>query len=148
MDKSWEMVVMGLECLADKKEIKCADCYYFSHLRRNGLSRHLHVVAADALALLKAMEPRLLFLEDLRECRRKSKPAYAELKTSILGAPKVFPIVLDYTPVYGGNKRALIAIYGRNRTLAESDYGITWRAWTNAPDEKRMEETPWPEKSK
>ena len=128
-------------------DLPCDMCPYGKPDRQRG--RFCKVRAAtEAHTILVTMLPRLLDLEDLRELYFANKAVYAESKKPIPGAPKVFPIVLDYTPVYGSYEKALVAIYGRNMTLAESDYNVTWRAWTNEPDEKQMEEAAWPEKSK
>ena len=73
--------------------------------------------------------PQPLTLEQLKE--RVGRPVYAQ---SELLPGESHWCILDETLAFGGGF-TLVAIYGRNLTLAESDYGRTWFAYDHEPKE-------------
>ncbi|QAT43458.1 hypothetical protein [Aminipila luticellarii] len=86
--------------------------------------------AIQALQEKAAREnPIPLTLEQLKE--RVGRPVYAQ---SELLPGESHWCILDETLAFGGGF-TLVAIYGRNLTLAESDYGRTWFAYDHEPKE-------------
>ena len=90
----------------------------------------------DALALLKAQEPRVMTLEEVRD---EADHMYIE-KYSKTGSDLYGCAIPGDWDKYG--IELLICEYDTAR-LRWSDYGKTWRCWTSRPDEKRRAETPW-----
>ena len=92
----------------------------------------------DALALLKAQEPRVMTLGDLRDIG-----SVWELNTP----PYLW---MEINPSYRWTRGFWVAwreiydmIDGLHPTYDADNYGKMWRCWTSRPDEKRREETPW-----
>jgi len=77
------------------------------------------------------VEPELqpLTLDELRQKCKAGEPIYAESK---LAPGESHWCVLDETMAFGGD-RTLVAIYGRNLTLAGDDYEKTWIAYESKP---------------
>ena len=136
-----EKAIMGLsshgnsDCEYDKETM----CPYWGE---NHCSSHL---CLDALALLKAQEPRVMIWQDVIGAVIQCKPLYIEMKD------------IDYEEP-GGNRWAMVTQYGDSltngmicamssyitrETLFKDWYNKTWRCWTSKPSLKQMEETPW-----
>lgn len=92
-------------------------------------------IVEDAIALLKAQEPRVLTLEEVRnncpDC------VYVETKTGWLECT-----IQDCgeSDKYDG-----IFVYGINEYFMESwdIYGKWWRCWSAKPTDEQREATPW-----
>lgn len=104
-----EKVIKGLECC--NGILGCGGgCPYW--LDKRGCSETLE---ADALALLKAQEPRVLTKEELPDAS-----------------------VIEYR---SGKMKDVCSELMKD---GNGDwYGTVWRVWTSRPDEKRRAETPW-----
>ena len=134
-----EKVINGLECcnsLHNDSIVKCAtDCPYWEFdAKCRGF------VMRDALALLKAQEPRVMTLgEVLENAGEIGFPCWVEDHNEDIGGVFLFPAVVtsDDTYVeYIGNTCYEGAIY-------HWAYNKRLRCWTSRPDEKRRAETPW-----
>lgn len=82
-------------------------------------------------------DPQALTLDELLACVKSGTPVYAAHPD---GSPFFFGLkycgaVLDYANSYGQTKERVQAIYGHNLTLSQSDYGETWIAYLNRPEE-------------
>ena len=98
----------------------CSDCYYDNYPPRICV-QHL---TSDALALLKAQEPRVIPRNDLLKYQDY---AWVEFKrASRLG-------VRDRDDIQ----------FLMTQPETEKEYNKTWRCWTSRPDDKRRAETPW-----
>lgn len=90
----------------------------------------------DALALLKAQEPRVMTLEEVRdEADYMYLEEYSKTGSDLYGCA-----IQEDCDRYG------IELFMNGYDIARerwSDYGKTWRCWTSRPDEKRRAETPW-----
>lgn len=92
----------------------------------------------DAIALLKAQQPRVMTLEEVRD---DGEVIYLEKlcgsKTCYLGV-----YIIDH-----GESSSLFCSMTHHvedrRDEYWSNYGKTWRCWTAKPDEKVRAETPW-----
>jgi Lar family restriction alleviation protein len=93
---------------------------------------------ADAIAVWNRRPPaRQLTLEEMREMALKCEPIYISRigdDTPIFRGNKIVGGVLDMAAVMNvATYLPLMAIYGYNLTLAESDYGKTWVAYDRPP---------------
>jgi hypothetical protein len=97
-------------------------------------------LAEDALALLKAQEPRVMALSWVRNLKA-STPVWLEDvdKKNVIGAL--------FMQDYSGTKCvdfAIVRDWEFKRVMADyMDYGVRWRCWTSRPDQATREATPW-----
>lgn len=81
--------------------------------------------------------PQPLTVEELREMAERCEPIYItriDDETPIFRGNKIVGGVLDKAAVMNvADHLPFMAIYGRNLTLAESDYGKTWLAYRTKP---------------
>ena len=128
-----EKVINGLECHKramygeiDEHGFACNSCQY-KDMENTCRSRTEGKLIEDALALLKAQEPRVLTLEEYKAEAEKPKherdPVWEEwiFEEWELKSGWCMP-----NPAYGG-------------------YGRSWRCWTRRPTKEQMEATPWEE---
>lgn len=113
-----EKVVKGLECCAVGAE--CDHCPYVC--MNNGGFQGCYQMHQDALALLKAQEPRVMALI---EWIKAPEPADGEC--------------MCYEIKNKGLQAMLVKAFDGTRHL----YGKAFRVWTSKPSSKQMEETPW-----
>jgi hypothetical protein len=128
-----EDVVKGLECLAKQHGIvgvcEPENCPY------GDLHTCANEIARDAIALLKAQEPRVMTLEEVNALDWD----YCYLEQERLPGK-------EYRGMLG--KYIMTCVTWPSITAAKisqgmDNYGKTWRCWTARPDEKRRAETPW-----
>lgn len=129
-----EKVIKGLECCINN-ERSTPDCMRCSYAEINGICIGLHKLHGDALALLKAQEPRVMTLEEVKLL--DSDYYYLELMRSpgkelreIVGA-------------YGLTCVTWPSITWARQTMGDSGYGMTWRCWTSRPTNEQREAIPW-----
>ena len=89
----------------------------------------------DAFALLKAQEPRVMTLEEVKMLDSD----YYYLESMRSPGKELREIV----GAYGLTCVTWPSITWARQTMGDSGYGKTWRCWTSRPDEKRRAETPW-----
>ena len=95
-------------------------------------------IADEALALLKAQEPRLITYDELKAIDRTDSTVYVERRTKTFYNEVAFVAiekVYGDTITFNGQK----SIFGHSK----KDYGKTWRCWTSRPSKEEMEATPW-----
>ena len=117
-----EKVIKGLECCNEFVTCK-ANCPYRNDGCREILSR-------DAIALLKAQEPRVMTLDEFQVS--EDNPKWLETKD-------------------GKHARWTLGNAGYNKFydnhmigyLPVERYGVDWRCWTSEPTEEQREVTPW-----
>lgn len=132
-----EKVIRGLTVCSDDI-YKCIDCPYYPE--NNGNTNCSNHLCADALALLKEQEPRVLTLEELRDVGQVweiSAPPYLWLdkNRSIYNTISFWCAWRDIYEM----------IHGRHDKYTDENYGSEWRCWTARPTEEQMRETPWEE---
>lgn len=135
-----EKVIKGLECCLGKgqKRGMCEDCPYDTNAGR--MKCNLGDMHVDALALLKAQEPRVMTISRVLNLKG-STPVWLEDvdKKDIIGAL----FMRNYT----GTKCvdfAIVRDWEFERIVADyMDYGVRWRCWTSRPDQATREATPW-----
>jgi len=76
-----------------------------------------------------------LTLDELRDAMEQGTAVYIAKPSgeTIMIEQTYAPCVLDTTWVAGIDKPQIVAIYGRNLSFAESEYGITWLAYRHNP---------------
>ena len=133
-----EKVIKGLECCGYATFMdKCQECPYdgkdcFKRLK------------ADALALLKAQEPRVMTLEEVLALKFDDVvyvevvPTHAVLSAIVLDVIPKLPkigigvVQFRYAPTWNGINNADLSYYDK-----------TWRCWTSRPTDAQREATPW-----
>lgn len=139
-----EKVIKGLECCIEKLDtivnrthgFNCTTCPYYQECE----AIHSLVglpMARDALALLKAQEPRVMTLEEL--------PTWdgAFLIEARMNGETVWASWYSEYELYDQTICRMQDIDGEVDDRFKKLYGYEWRCWTSRPDEKTMEATPW-----
>ena len=128
-----EKVINGLECHVKGD---CAECLYREGWHTCNPTPEIGLFA-DAIALLKAQEPRLMTLEEIQH----TDAVWLETHGWVDG--DVFETVLrcrsdfeDYVTEFATNDDCDI-------TCVNSKIGIEWRCWTSRPTDEQREAIPW-----
>ena len=125
-----EKVIKGLECCIKRDpddKMRCGECPYEGAC--------LNRLKADALALLKAQEPRVMTLEEVADWHKKlaleREPIYVEYRpNSWLGRSQWTIDYFGFNPNYYPNK--------------DSGYYGKWlRCWTSRPTDEQREAISW-----
>ena len=137
MDKL-EKVIQALEnCTA---EIKCRDCPWDEC---EGQHEHVELpkgLALKTLELLKAQEPRVMTLEELKSYL--GKPVWIEEK----GCEPYCEVVFDVDGVCFGLTKGEVEVGGvitGHAMFAVGGYGSIFRAWTEEPTDEQREAVKW-----
>lgn len=131
--KSREDVIKCIECNLNFVQRSDCECCGYKCDKEMFLSVPINLLA-DALALLKAQEPRVITLEEVHmhevywieqsDVARPWPTAMHHIRNAgLLDGP-------TYQDYFGKN-------------LNTKEYGKTWRCWTSRPDEATREATPW-----
>jgi len=126
-----EKVIRGLECcmVGDGHSPKCELCPYATV--GDDTCQTMDDLFADALALLKAQEPRVMKIGEVRNWvnsdRVTREPVFIEMRSGVCAW-----IIDDEVREIPGAEN-----------LTSDLYSKTWRCWTSRPDENRRAETPW-----
>lgn len=128
-----EKGIKGLECHAVPGG-NCLECPYGKYgVDENGLECE-NRMAADALELLKAQEPRVLTLEEVRNEYKVVwlETKYLSSKTSIVDNEE-------------SNADWLWLVFGLNDNykLSCRSYGKRWRCWSSKPTDEQREAVKW-----
>ena len=148
-----EKVIKGLECCNTRsEEAGCEYCPYFSGL----LSvRCVFELQRDALELLKAQEPRVMSLDEvkaIKSCWIEDEdagivyPAIYEGQgnPSEKGMYAVFVIKPDSDVLPEDCDDGIVCEFDNgDRWLWEANISRTWRPWNMCPTETQMKTTPW-----
>lgn len=123
-----EKVIKGLECCNNDK---CDICPYYRSCDENDLDTCRATLHRDALVLLKAQEPRVLTLEEIKKRKELScwlEWRYGDFYAALL---HVTDTKVDYVKLW-----TVCA-------FLQSEYGITVRCWSTKPSEKQIEAVKW-----
>lgn len=150
-----EKVIKGLGCCAHEEIGDCENCPY------NENTPHCDIaMMRDAIALLKAQEPKLLTIEDftpekLRDIHHvwvEIRPGYYNADLDRYYGGKPYPAVVTR---WSGTRCDSIGnvcqvwIPGGYESLFNvnndynTGYGVKWRCWTSRPSDAQREATPW-----
>lgn len=133
-----EKVIKGLEC-CKIPFTKCHNggCPYFEN---DGCKARLK---GDALALLKAQEPRVMTLEELDRLR-EDDAVFVEIKP--VRDLTCISVELVRFVEKAQDPNTWIELHTTDSAglfMTRKTTDPNWRCWTSRPDEKRRKETPW-----
>lgn len=135
-----EKVIKGLECCVTMPDIypRCEECPYAD---ADGTCANMNGLHRDALALLKAQEPRVMTLEEV--VTRRGEPVWFESKSG--RTYNGYVLVYDVQEGLGiTGVRVGITQPGHTTIWPSKDiYGVKWRCWTSRPTDEQREATPW-----
>ena len=147
-----EKVIKALECCTAElgtnqhKDDFCQVCPYRDKnpdmwycFRKQDLMR-------DALALLKAHEPRVMTLKELDALGDKAI-VWLECLYTVDGMKTITVQPAIYQPENSGPEEdgyyCVVSSWSHSGFYHKDNYGCDWRCWTSCPDEKRRAEMPW-----
>ena len=132
-------VIRGLECITGNYrasyEKDCRNCLYWDSCKMNQ-------VIFDALALLKAQEPRLMSLEEVIE-RGKGAVLWVEEAQGVTW--NLFPLEIELISTHPDTDTyyMFFITYHGCKKFEATDYGTVWRCWTERPTYEQREAKPW-----
>ena len=132
-----EKTVHGLESLwkcVSPVVHDCANCPY----RENHVECKRRVIS-DALSLLKAQQPKVMTLEELKN--KKEEPIYFESHGTYMGKDCFWILPALFTPT--GLMRYLHPLGSHYSELGLYSYGKNWRCWTSKPTEEQRRAVEW-----
>lgn len=94
--------------------------------------------SVDALALLKAQEPRVMTWEEAQANVQNGPFIIIEVRDSTGSEVDFGVLVGDYYEMSEGSVLTVADFW-----MMKDDYDKRFRLWTSRPDEKRRAETPW-----
>ena len=127
-----EKVIKGLEiCIRVQDNEKCPDeCPY-----RKDICYGTVGLMADALSLLKAQEPRVMTLGEV-----KVIPYDADIWIETeyyVGEITIFAATINTKGLRG------VMVYGSHKTYDYEAYNKLWRCWTSRPTDEQREAVKW-----
>ena len=132
-------VIKGLECHVKGD---CAECPYREGWHTCNLTPESGLFA-DAIALLKAQEPRVMTLEEIGNALKM--PLWKETKRAHKDLYTGWVLAYDVQKGLGitGTRLGMSEPAGRVVWYRLDDYGKTWRCWTSCPSEEQWESVKW-----
>ena len=123
---------------------------YFCACRKNAVTNgaaarrfEIYVEAAeDAVELLKAQEPRVMTLDELRQLEHTDHIVWIEAN----GDPESFDGYAEVTTNFVTKDIELFVPGNEVEFIPDNkNYGKTWRCWSSKPTDKQREAVPWQE---
>jgi hypothetical protein len=142
-----EKVMKALKCRVTDPVVECGNCPYNDATDDWRQRCDFHRLCADALALLREQEPRVMPLDEVRNLKYDDVVYYQGINTNsvesaiVLHGEKMVPEVntrvvqfrhADGTGGWNGINNADL-----------NGYGKKWRCWTSRPTREQMRDTPW-----
>lgn len=147
----WEKrdkVIRGLECCLDVQSgwkdavYVCPVCLYG---KEDGAPcETLAPLMEDALALLKAQEPRVMTLEEI-ETFGDDGIVYLECRYIVDGITEVKPAIFqpDNSSPEENGYYCVVSSWGKSGFYHKENYNEDWRCWTSRPTDEQRNNTPW-----
>lgn len=137
-----EKAILGLECCLETiDDESCPEiCPYYSECMKYEKRCIFQYVMRDALTLLKAQEPRVMTLEEM-----KAIPYDADIWIETeyyVGKITIFAATINTKGLRG------VMVYGSHKTYDYEGYNKLWRYWTSRPTDEQRKATPWAEPPK
>lgn len=136
--KKREEIIKGLErCAAIHQGIICECCVYPG----------VDCAVDDAIALLKAQEPRVMTLEEVNQ----ERICWIEDADDGMTV-RLFPATMFGIGKYANGSKSCMFLAHKPWAIDEhdcewwyliEDYGKIWRCWTSRPTDEQMEAIPW-----
>lgn len=106
---------------------------------------HTVLAMRDALALLKAHDPRVMTWQEVIGAAIECKPLYVEVKDSEDKEPgdDRWAMVTQYKDSITNGMIRAMSSYVTSEVLFAEDYGKRWRCWTSRPTKEQMEALKW-----
>lgn len=136
-----DTVIKGLECRLDingSKYKHCLTCDYRHDIDHCQWACQTDGILEDALALLKAQEPRVKALEEVRALQDNAV-VWVEDYDKVGVIPAIVNHVWNTLP----NMVSITVAHMREVKADMLWYGIKWRCWTSCPSDEQRRETPW-----
>lgn len=135
-----EKIIKGLECCSAMSGYVCRQCPYSDDCIDVELAYGIPHLAADALELLKAQEPRVLTLEELRQLEHTDHIIWIEAN----GDPESFNGYAEVTTNFVTKDIEFFVPGNEIEFMPDNkNYGKTWRCWTSRPTDEQREVIPW-----
>ena len=135
-----EKVIKGLECRLDingSKYKHCLTCDYRHDIDHCQWACQTDGILEDALALLKAQEPRVLAIDELRKLQKQDVVWLEDAdKEAIIPGIVITALKKEWQFMTFTSCSGLFCV-------SCVDYGKRWRCWTSRPDQATREATPW-----
>jgi hypothetical protein len=129
-----EKVIKGLECCAAMSGDECIECPYSKECLDVDLPYGMPHLAADALALLKAQEARVISWQDAESMRL----CWVETRFPHTISPADIMHYFAESP-----NITVFKIHQNAIDWPLDEYGIKWRCWNNEPTNEQMEAVKW-----
>lgn len=127
-----EKVIKGLECRSTNLPNRdCENCRYGMTMGRRWGCDFMRL-CGDALALLKAQEPRVLALDEI----------HRGMAVWLEDVDKA-DVILAIGGSSAGGAKCFITENDTSIAPLSAEYGIRWRAWTAEPTDEQREATTW-----
>ena len=103
------------------------------------------MIIEEAIELLKAQEPRVLTVEEVRDKQIKATPVWKETKSRNKGLYVGWVLVYEVQTGQGitGDCLGMAEPSGRMVWYKLGDYGKTWRCWYGKPTDEQREKVAW-----
>lgn len=132
-----------MECIAGRSkgsvvEWQCHECPYDAPILESGCDEWAMI--ADALALLKEQEPRVMTLEEAEN--RIGDCIYIEIREKNIGEYRMIGELDSYSRKY----KYLYVMHPGETHCHPYSYNLLnkiWRIWSAKPTEQQMRDTPW-----
>ena len=136
-----EKVIKGLECCLANGHNNCP--YKSTDEGIDKVTSCTTYLMKDALALLKAQEPRVMTLEEIGNALKM--PIWKETKSANKDLYTGWVLAYDIQKGLGitGTRLGMSEPSGRVVWYKLDDYGKTWRCWTSRPTDEQMKEAKW-----
>jgi hypothetical protein len=102
-------------------------------------------IIEDAIELLKAQEPRVLTVEEVRDKHIKATPVWKETKSRNKGLYVGWVLAYEVQTGQGitGDCLGMAEPSGRMVWYKLGDYGKTWRCWSAKPSDAERKAVEW-----
>ena len=126
-------VIKGLECCISEKTCH-SHCPYNGECEEGGY--YYSKAIEDAIALLKAQQPRVMTLEELDDLRGRGQAVYYQDRDATVKSQDAFFVAVNCGVAWFKGETYMFC-------KTADGYDKVWRCWTSRPDEKVRAETPW-----
>ena len=126
-----EKAIKGLEC--------CRNGFCFACPYNDGIDESTDCKqrwADDALALLKAQEPRVMTLEELDDLRGRGQAVYYQDRDATVKSQDAFFVAVKCGVAWFKGETYMFC-------KTTDGYDKVWRCWTSRPTDAQREATPW-----
>lgn len=136
-----EKIIAGLAACLPRTKVEarmgCKECPYRGGACEECVEMPIEI-AEDMRALLKALEPRLMTLEEVKHLTYGT-PYIVEIKLPN-EEPRLMYGLFSHSGLEGN---FVFSFTDERRSLFDVDYGGYWRCWTSEPTDEQRKATGW-----